>query len=70
MGEAIVAVVQVNDDNQKSLREMIMRECNKQFPSYKIPKFLHFIREFPLNASNKIDRQAILDYIKSMEKNT
>jgi len=60
MGEAVVAVVQPGDIPEPSLKEEILARCTQHLPSYKIPTAVYFVREFPLNASNKVDKQALV----------
>ena len=45
--------------DQQDLRREIMAYCNKKLPSYKVPKKIFFVDEFPLNASNKVDLAAL-----------
>jgi acyl-CoA synthetase (AMP-forming)/AMP-acid ligase II len=60
MGEAVVAVIQTPDSSDENdLRREIISYCNKKLPSYKVPKKIYFLDEFPLNASNKFDLAAI-----------
>jgi long-chain acyl-CoA synthetase len=60
MGEAVVAVVQPDNVTETALKEEILTRCTHHLPSYKIPTAIYFVREFPLNASNKVDRPAIV----------
>lgn len=55
MGEAVTAVVQFSSSNSNELKNTIITRCSKQLPSYKVPKHVVFVDEFPLNSSNKID---------------
>lgn len=55
LGEAVVAMVKTQIPTEEFRRKIIFR-CNQLLPSYKTPKKIKFIEEFPLNASNKIDR--------------
>ncbi len=59
MGEAVVAVVQPDKTPESELKKEILRQCTQYLPSYKIPTTIYFIREFPLNASNKVDKPMI-----------
>lgn len=59
MGEAVIAVVKPVEVNLNFLKDEITRICKQNLPSYKIPKNILFMREFPLNASNKIDRNVM-----------
>lgn len=60
MGEAVVAVVQPGEVPEPALKKEILTRCTQHLPSYKIPKAIFFVREFPLNASDKVDRPAIM----------
>ncbi|MGA9086263.1 MAG: class I adenylate-forming enzyme family protein, partial [Methanoregula sp.] len=65
MGEAVVAVVQPGDVPEVSLKEKILTQCRQHLPSYKVPRSLYFVKEFPLNASDKVDKQAIAASLRS-----
>jgi acyl-CoA synthetase (AMP-forming)/AMP-acid ligase II len=68
MGEAVVAVIQtyINGD-QHELRRDIIAHCNKKLPSYKVPKKIFFVDEFPLNSSNKMDMAALKKIVLSQD---
>jgi long-chain acyl-CoA synthetase len=70
MGEAVTAVVQYdgNDYSVPDLRKMIERRCRQQLPSYKVPTRILFVREFPLNASNKVDKLVLSNSIQEKLK--
>lgn len=59
MGEAVIAVVQPGNVPEESLKKEILKLCRNSLPSYKVPKVVYLVKEFPLNASNKVDKQAI-----------
>lgn len=68
MGEAVVAVIQApNTVDHDDLRREIAAHCNKKFPSYKVPKKIFFIDEFPLNSSNKTDMAALKEIVLSRD---
>lgn len=56
MGEAVTAAVQPEDGPSEELRQRLLTSCNAHLPSYKVPRHLFFVDEFPLNSSNKVDR--------------
>ena len=56
MGEAVTAVIQPSSISLEELKTDIISTCHRQLPSYKVPKHLIFVDEFPLNSSNKIDQ--------------
>lgn len=59
MGEAVVAVVQSASTDNDDLSAKIIAFCNRHLPSYKTPKGIEFIDEYPLNSSNKVDRSRL-----------
>jgi acyl-CoA synthetase (AMP-forming)/AMP-acid ligase II len=60
MGEAVVAVIQYEGHEPiTEIRKIIEKRCRQQLPSYKIPQRLFFVRDFPLNASDKVDKPAL-----------
>lgn len=63
MGEAVVAVVQSESEDEKILQDTIIEGCRKKLPSYKIPQKIFVFSEFPLNSSNKVDRNKIKEMI-------
>jgi long-chain acyl-CoA synthetase len=68
MGEAVVAVIQVPGTvDQHDLSRQIVTHCNKRLPSYKVPKKIFLIDEFPLNSSNKIDIAALKEIVLSRD---
>jgi acyl-CoA synthetase (AMP-forming)/AMP-acid ligase II len=68
MGEAVVAVIQTPDpSDQHALRREVIAFCNTRLPSYKVPKKIFFIDEFPLNASNKMDLAALKEMVLSQD---
>ncbi|UCE38200.1 MAG: AMP-binding protein [Thermoplasmata archaeon] len=68
MGEAVVAVVETKEPNEK-FKDEIISECNRILPSYKVPKNIVFIKNMPLNSSRKIDRFQIKEMMMSVYKN-
>ncbi len=56
MGEAVTAAVQPEAGASEELRQRLFAACNAHLPSYKVPRHLFFVDEFPLNSSNKVDR--------------
>jgi long-chain acyl-CoA synthetase len=69
MGEAIVAVILGSDTaGTHDLKREIHTLCNQQLPSYKVPKKIIFVDEFPLNSSNKVDLIRLKEIILSSEK--
>jgi len=68
MGEAVTAVVQPDTTPHEKLREKIISICTRTLPSYKIPREIFFIKDFPLNSSDKIDKLALLAKILSIRE--
>lgn len=66
MGEAVVAVIQATRTfDEHDLRREVLEHCTRRLPSYKVPKKIFFIDEFPLNSSNKMDLAALKEIIFS-----
>ncbi len=66
MGEAVIAVIQATKTvNEDDLRREVLAHCTRRLPSYKVPKKIFFIDEFPLNSSNKTDLAALKEIIFS-----
>jgi len=59
MGEAVIAVVQPAGAGRDDVSTKIMSLCNTTLPSYKVPRGIEFIDDFPLNSSNKVDRNRL-----------
>jgi len=59
MGEAVIAVVQSGGAERENVSAKIMSLCNTTLPSYKVPMGIEFIDEYPLNSSNKVDRNRL-----------
>jgi acyl-CoA synthetase (AMP-forming)/AMP-acid ligase II len=64
MGEAVVAVVETKEPSEK-LKRTIISTCNQVLPSYKVPKTVVYIRNFPLNSSGKLDRRKTKEMLMS-----
>lgn len=67
MGEAVVASVLTKEPSER-LKAEILLYCKKMLPSYKIPKYILFFDEFPLNSSGKRDALKIKEIISSKIK--
>jgi long-chain acyl-CoA synthetase len=59
MGEAVVAVIQADATDRDTLAAGILRACMQKFPSHKVPRIIEFVDEFPLNSSQKVDRDQL-----------
>ena len=69
MGEAIVAVIpSSNTMDNNDLRKEILTHCNQRLPSYKVPKKIIFVDEYPLNSSNKMDLTRLKEIVLALEK--
>ncbi len=64
LNEAVAAVVQAEPREWESLKDAILKACRSKFPSYKVPKYIQFMREFPLNSSQKVDRLKLREILK------
>jgi len=70
MGESIIAVVQQSGSlSETTLRESVFNRCRQYFPSYKVPSRVFTLKEFPLNASDKVDKQALSILIQENLRN-
>jgi acyl-coenzyme A synthetase/AMP-(fatty) acid ligase len=68
MGEAVIAVIQATDIiDTHELRREVLAHCNRTLPSYKVPKKIYFIDEFPLNSSSKLDLAALKEIVLSRD---
>jgi long-chain acyl-CoA synthetase len=66
MGEAVVAVIQAPGTmDQHALSQEIISHCARKFPSYKVPRKIFFVDEFPLNPSGKPDLAALKNLVLS-----
>ncbi|WAI01208.1 AMP-binding protein [Methanogenium organophilum] len=65
MGEGVVAAVRSKIDEKNQIDDIILSCCNKNLPSYKVPKKVFVFKEFPLNSSGKVDRNKIMEMILS-----
>ncbi len=54
-GEAIAAIVVLNDDATLDAAELI-QYCKGKIAGYKVPKIIHFIPEMPRNPAGKISK--------------
>lgn len=61
MGEAVTVAVQPEGKPSEELRAKLLAVCNSHFPSYKVPRHLFFVSDFPLNSSNKVDRARLVE---------
>jgi acyl-CoA synthetase (AMP-forming)/AMP-acid ligase II len=69
MGEAVIAVIQTpNTVDHADLKSEVLTHCNRKLPSYKVPKKIFFIDEFPLNSSNKLDMARLKEMVLTPEK--
>jgi long-chain acyl-CoA synthetase len=69
MGEAVVAVIQASSDaDLPRLREDIIASCNQRLVSYKVPRKIVFVEQYPLNSSSKIDVIRLKEIILAAEK--
>ncbi|WP_220681205.1 class I adenylate-forming enzyme family protein [Methanofollis formosanus] len=59
MGEAVTAVVQAGCAETEEVSTKILSLCNTSLPSYKVPMSVEFVDEYPLNSSNKVDRNRL-----------
>jgi acyl-coenzyme A synthetase/AMP-(fatty) acid ligase len=64
LGEAIVAAVKMSEKaSEEQVRAMVASGCRERLPSYKTPRHIVFLKEMPLNSSNKVDKVRIRDML-------
>jgi long-chain acyl-CoA synthetase len=69
MGEAVVAVIQLSPAaDPPRIRDEIITRCNQRLPSYKMPRKIVFVEQYPLNSSSKIDVIKLREIILAAEK--
>lgn len=60
MGESVIAIVQPTGIfTETQLMETVFTHCRRNLPSYKIPGRIFLLKDFPLNASGKVDKPAL-----------
>ena len=64
MGEAVTVAVQPDGKPSEGLRANLLTVCNSHFPSYKMPRHLFFVSDFPLNSSNKTDKARLVGLVQ------
>jgi acyl-CoA synthetase (AMP-forming)/AMP-acid ligase II len=61
LGEAIKAYITLKDPRHATLSaDDVISTCRKSLPSYKVPKFVEFIRAIPKNTSGKVLKEELL----------
>ncbi|VDI81667.1 fatty-acyl-CoA synthase, partial [Mytilus galloprovincialis] len=55
LGEEIFAFIQIKDDHSCS-EEDIIKYCKEKMARYKIPRFVKFVKEFPLTVTGKVQK--------------
>jgi acyl-CoA synthetase (AMP-forming)/AMP-acid ligase II len=64
MGEVGCACVILREGSQLSAEEL-MAWSKGQMANYKVPRFVLFCTQFPLNASNKVLKRELVDMAKA-----
>jgi len=59
LGEAVIAFIRSSTSDPTALQKTIQELCRRVFPSHKIPREVHILKELPLNSSNKVDREKL-----------
>jgi acyl-CoA synthetase (AMP-forming)/AMP-acid ligase II len=68
MGEAVTAVIElVPGQGQEEVQREVEELCKKKLPSYKLPRQIVFIKQFPLNSSTKIDKPKVREMLMKKE---
>jgi acyl-CoA synthetase (AMP-forming)/AMP-acid ligase II len=60
LGEAIKAFIVLSED-RKIEQDTIVKHCQKNLPSYKIPKYIKIVEKLPKNESGKILKSRLID---------
>ncbi|MFV2016132.1 MAG: hypothetical protein ACC656_11930, partial [Candidatus Heimdallarchaeota archaeon] len=68
-GQIPVAAV-VLDSNCPVEKEEILNFCKQSLASFKIPKLVLFVEDFPLNSLGKIDRKMLGDSFYKADAST
>ncbi|MHA1376879.1 MAG: AMP-binding protein [Candidatus Helarchaeota archaeon] len=64
LGEAVKAfIVTVKDSKNRIDKDYIIRHCKKKLPSFKIPRYIEFVKSIPKSSSNKV----MYDVLKKQE---
>lgn len=62
--EKIIAFIQIKEDVKSSLSDISVKKYLKEhLANFKIPKSIHFIKELPRNATNKVLKRKLKDNI-------
>lgn len=56
-------------ENEQEQRRYILEHCRKRLPDYMVPVFILFLKEFPVNASGKIDRVRLVQWANEQIRN-
>jgi fatty-acyl-CoA synthase len=66
-GEVGLAVVQLKADHEATEAELI-DYCRGQLASFKVPRYVEFVTEYPLTPAGKVKKFVLQDaYAKSMD---
>jgi len=66
MGEEVTAVIELcPGQKQDEVEKEVLELCKKKLPSYKFPRRIVFIDQFPLNSSTKIDKPKVREMLMS-----
>jgi long-chain acyl-CoA synthetase len=65
IGESVGAVIRPENGSNMALYENILNKCATKLPSYKIPRKVLFLDEFPLNSSLKYDMGKLKQLLES-----
>lgn len=65
LGESLGVVVRPENGSGRPLYETILQGCMRTLPSYKVPRKVLFLDEFPLNSSLKYDMARLRQMLES-----
>jgi fatty-acyl-CoA synthase len=60
LSEVCMAVIQLKE-GQKATEEEIIRYCKGKIASFKVPRYVHFVDEYPMTGSGKIQKFVLKD---------
>ncbi len=61
VGDALVAMVQVQADAPATLKDELLTSLNSRLPAFKVPKRIDFVGQIPKNKNGKIVRRLVRD---------
>jgi len=63
LGEVVVAFIEVKSDTSVTAPELI-EYCRRKLSNFKVPRTIHFVTEWPMTGSGKVQKRLLLDTVK------